>query len=45
MLIEDMHHWLGNASGGAGPVFRWIWASMIIVCGIGFSYLVILAIR
>ena len=39
MLIGDIHRWLGRASGDAGPVFRWVWASLIAVCVVGIVYL------
>jgi hypothetical protein len=39
MLIADMHHWLGHASGGAGPIFRWVWGLLIAMCTGGILYL------
>jgi hypothetical protein len=44
MLIGDIHSWLGKASGGTGTVFRWVWASLIAVCLVGFVYLAKLAL-
>lgn len=38
MLLTNIHNWLGSASGGAGPVFRWIWASLIAACLAGMIY-------
>jgi hypothetical protein len=43
MLIGDIHRWLGNASGGTGPVFRWVWASLIVVCVVSLVWLVTMA--
>lgn len=45
MLIGDIHNWLGRASGGAAPIFRWVWASLIAVCMVGFAYLAKLALN
>lgn len=39
MLLGDIHRWLKTASGGAGPVFRWIWASLIALCVVGIVYM------
>lgn len=44
MLIGDIHRWLGKASGGTGPVFRWVWASLIVASGTLFVYLVTIAV-
>ncbi|HSB13839.1 MAG TPA: hypothetical protein VLE22_05235 [Bryobacteraceae bacterium] len=44
MLIGDLHNSLGNASGGLGPVFRWVWASLIAVFVAGLVYMVSLAV-
>jgi hypothetical protein len=35
MVIRKLHCRLGKASGGCGPVFRWVWASLIIAVGGG----------
>lgn len=45
MGISDVHRWLGTASGGAGPVFRWIWASLIVLSVVGIGYLLTLALE
>jgi hypothetical protein len=29
LMIQKVHSWLEQASGGAGPVLRWIWASLV----------------
>ena len=42
MLIGNIHRWLETASGGTGPVFRWVWASLIVVFATGLVYLVTL---
>lgn len=43
-MFVKLHEWLGKASGGTGPVFRWIWASLIVICMAGFVYLGSLAV-
>ncbi len=48
MLMHNMHNlhgWLGKASGGAGPVFRWVWALLIGVFAVGFVLILRVAIR
>jgi hypothetical protein len=45
MLVHDVHRWLGEASGGTGPVFRWVWASLVAASVIGMVWLVHLAFR
>lgn len=44
MLIGNLHRWLGNASGGTGPVFRWVWASLIVIAAAGLVYMLTLAL-
>jgi len=44
MLTGDLHRWLGNASGGAGLVSRWVWASLITLCAAGLVYMIRLAL-
>lgn len=44
MRISELHNWLGRASGGAGPVFRWVWASLIAFCAVSLVYVLTLAL-
>jgi len=39
MLLGEIHRWLGDVSGGTGPVFRWVWASLVILCVVGMAFL------
>jgi hypothetical protein len=43
MRIDNIHPWMGKASGGAGPVFRWVWATMVGLSVVGLVYGVRLA--
>jgi hypothetical protein len=45
MLIGNLHRWLGNVSGGAGPISRWIWASLLFFSAAALLYIVMLAIN
>jgi hypothetical protein len=45
MLLNKFHCWLGEASGGTGPVFRWVWALLILASGMGFLYTVRIALE
>lgn len=40
MFLHAMDRWLGEVSGGLGPIFRWVWAALVAVSTGGLVYLV-----
>ena len=44
MWIDNLHQWMGKVSGGAGPVFRWVWALLVTGAVGGFAYIMMLAL-